>query len=113
MRLTFPLYLVIDPTTIDASALWVLANFAHLASFIGDRLHADRNPVLYTDKVEADADARSRLAARAARPTEPDLLTLADEAIDAIEDAKTRSTFSSWEVAGAKVTAYREARAKR
>jgi hypothetical protein len=34
-------------------------------------------------------------------------LVLADEALDACEDAKGRSTFSAWEVAGEKVRAYR------
>ena len=43
-------------------------------------------------------------------PPPPDLLHLADEAIDACEDAKERSTFSAWEAAGEKVRAYREAR---
>ena len=38
------------------------------------------------------------------------MLTKADEAIDACEDAHDRSTFSSWEVAGKRVREYREAR---
>ena len=43
-------------------------------------------------------------------PPPLDLLQLADEAIEACADAKERSTFSVWEVAGEKVRAYREAR---
>ena len=46
----------------------------------------------------------------AVKVASPDLLRLADEAIDACEDAKERLTFSSWEAAGQKVRAYREAR---
>ena len=46
------------------------------------------------------------------RSPPPDLLQLADEAIDACDDASARLTFSAWEVAGEKVRAYREARRK-
>lgn len=120
MRLTFPLYLVIDPTPVSelADVLVQLDSFSHLERCaIGgahlESLFGERGAVLYTDEAEAAADAAARLAARTEKPAAPDLLALADEAIDAIDDAKTRSTFSSWEAAGAKVAAYREARAKR
>lgn len=72
MKLTFPLYLVLDPQPDDenaASICWTFHDFAQLeANLNGGRQLGDplrgRNPVLYTDKGEALDDAEERFAAR-------------------------------------------------
>lgn len=72
---TFPLWIVIDPTPVSemADVVWEARSFASLENVIiggsmAKRTLQDRNPAIYTDGISAHADGATRLRKRDGAP---------------------------------------------